>query len=235
MDNCTSVGRLPDLSDGEKDISFHLDNCSSLAGSHYLVNFDNLKIILIQRTSNLVMNFVDSLFQVDTKRAGLRGPIRNKNISSPLFDIPAASEKKKTCYILFDIPPTTEKKDYFELKFLAVYEAKTDGSVSTRISEVLDPHKASPYQSRFCFSHFKSRNCGNYSLVSRIPLEKEIVGGERIEVCFEIAPSACIVVKVCHVQLIHRTCTGGFSKDNIHGGKIGFDLVETSGGLANKD
>ncbi|KAM7462112.1 hypothetical protein LguiA_030233 [Lonicera macranthoides] len=154
---------------------FHLDNCSSLTGSHYLVNFDNLKLLRIQRTSNLVMNFVDSLFLLNTEHAGLPGPIRNKNISSPLFDIPATTEKKRTCSILFDIPPTTNKKDNVKLRVFATYEAKTDGSVSTRISEV------------------------------------------------------------CHVELIHRRCKGGFSKDNIHGRKIGFDLVETSGGLANKD
>ncbi|KAM7466178.1 hypothetical protein LguiB_013740 [Lonicera macranthoides] len=131
----------------------------------------------------------------------------------------------------------TEKKDYFELKFLAVYEAKTDGSVSTSVNKVLDPHNASCYQCRrICFSHFKSRNCGNYSLVSRIPLEKEIVAGERIEVYFEIAPSAFIVVKICQVQLLHRPpYKGGFSVDKIHGHKIGFDLVETSSGLANND
>ncbi|KAM7466176.1 hypothetical protein LguiB_013738 [Lonicera macranthoides] len=130
----------------------------------------------------------------------------------------------------------TQKKDYVELRVFAAYEAKTDGSVSTRISEVLDPHNASRYQCRrSCRSYFKSRNCGNYYLQSRITLEKEIVGGERIEVCFEIAPSACIVVKMCQVQLFHRTHEGGFSIDKIHGHQIGFDLVETSGGLANKD
>ncbi|KAM7462117.1 hypothetical protein LguiA_030238 [Lonicera macranthoides] len=173
--------------------------------------------------------------KVHNEHAGLPG--RNKNISSPLFDIPETTEKKRTCSILFDIPPSTEKKDYFELKFLAVYEAKTDGSVSTSVNKVLDPHNASCYQCRrICFSHFKSRNCGNYSLVSRIPLEKEIVAGERIEVYFEIAPYAFIVVKICQVQLLHRPpYKGGFSVDKIHGHKIGFDLVETSSGLANND
>ncbi|KAM7466168.1 hypothetical protein LguiB_013730 [Lonicera macranthoides] len=204
----------------------HLSNqLSSFAESHDMVNFNTLKRLCIYRHSNLVHN----------EHAGLPG--RNKNLSSPLFDIPETTEKKRTCSILFDIPPSTEKKDYFELKFLAVYEAKTDGSVSTSVNKVLDPHNASCYQCRrICFSHFKSRNCGNYSLVSRIPLEKEIVAGERIEVYFEIAPSAFIVVKICQVQLLHRPpYKGGFSVDKIHGHKIGFDLVETSSGLANND
>ncbi|KAM7462103.1 hypothetical protein LguiA_030224 [Lonicera macranthoides] len=109
-----------------------------------------------------------------------------------------------------------ENKEYVDLKFLAVYEAKTNGSVTTRISKVFDPHK----------------NSGNYFLVQ---LENEIVGGEKIEVCFEIAPSACIVVKMCQVQLFHITHEGGFSIDKIHGHQIGFDLVETSSGLADKD
>ncbi|KAM7466184.1 hypothetical protein LguiB_013746 [Lonicera macranthoides] len=125
-----------------------------------------------------------------------------------------------------------QNKEYVELKFLAVYEAKTDGSVTTRISKVLDPHKASRYQRRFCSSHFKSQNSGTYFLVQ---LENEIVGGEKIVVCFEIAPSACIVVKMCQIQLFHRTREGGFSIDKFHGHQIGFDLVETSGGLADKD
>ncbi|KAM7462115.1 hypothetical protein LguiA_030236 [Lonicera macranthoides] len=146
------------------------------------------------------------------------------------------TEKNRTCSILFDIPPTSEKKDYVGLRVFAVYEANTNGSVSTRVTKVLDPHNASRYQCRrSCFSHFESRNRGNYYLVSRITHEKEIVGGERIEVCFEIAPSACIVVKMCQLQLSYGTCTGDFSIDTIHGRKIGFDLVETSGGLANKD
>ncbi|KAM7466174.1 hypothetical protein LguiB_013736 [Lonicera macranthoides] len=174
--------------------------------------------------------------KVDTEHAGLPGPIRNKNISSPLFDIPATTEKKRTCYILFDIPSITEKKDDVDLTVVAAYEAKTDGSVSTRISKELDPHNASRYQCRrSCLSHFKTRNRGNYDLKSRITLEKEIVGGERIEVCFEIAPSACIVVKICELQLSYRTCTGYISQVNIYGRKIGFDLVETSSGLADKD
>ncbi|KAM7466165.1 hypothetical protein LguiB_013727 [Lonicera macranthoides] len=209
MDNCTSVERLPDLSYSEKSIRFFLNECISLAERRNMV---------------------------DTEHAGLPGPIKNKNISSPLFDIPATTEKKRTCYILFDIPSITEKNDYVELTFRAAYEAKTDGSVSTRISEVLDPHNASRYQRRrSCLSHFESRNRGNYYLVGDIKLENEIVGGERIEVCFEIAPSACIVVKVCLLQLSYYTCTGDYSKVNMDGRKIGFDLVETSGGLANKD
>lgn len=75
--------------------------------------------------------------------------------------------------------------------------------------------------------------------MSRIPLgypAYEIVGGERIEVCFEIAPSARIVVKMYQVQLFHSTPnTGGFSVDKMHGHKIGFDLVGTSSRFANKD
>ncbi|KAM7466182.1 hypothetical protein LguiB_013744 [Lonicera macranthoides] len=190
-------------------------NCSRFAESHDMVNFNKLKILRIC-------------------------PITNKNISAPLFDIPATTEKKRTCSILFDIPPTIEKKDYVLLKVLAVYEAKTNGSVSTRVTKVLDPHNASHYPCRrICFSHFKSRNCGNYYLVSRIPLgfrRYEIEDGERIEVCFEIAPSACIVVKMCQVLLFHSTpYRRDFSVDKIHGHKIGFDLVETSSGLANKD
>ncbi|KAM7462128.1 hypothetical protein LguiA_030249 [Lonicera macranthoides] len=174
--------------------------------------------------------------KVDTEHAGLPGPIRNKNISSPLFDIPATIEKKRTCSILFDIPSITENKEFLWIWLHAVYEAKTDGSVLTRISEVFDPHNASRYQCRrSCLSHFESRNRGNYYLEGDIKLENEIVGGERIEVCFEIAPSACIVVKVCLLRLSYKTCTGDYSKVNIHGRKIGFDLVETSGGLANKD
>ncbi|KAM7462130.1 hypothetical protein LguiA_030251 [Lonicera macranthoides] len=244
MDNCTSVerlpdfsdGKLPDLSDGQKYIFFRLDNCNSLAERHNMVTFNNLNELIIKRNSNLVMNFMDSLSQVDAEHAGLPGPIRNKNISSPLFDIPATTEKKRTCNILFDIPSITEKKDDVQLTVVAAYEAKTDGSVSTRISEELDPHNASRYQCRrSCLSHFESRNRGNYYLVGDIELKKEIVGGERIEVCFEIAPSACIVVKVCLLQLSYFTCTGDYSEVNIHGRKIGFDLVETSGGLANKD
>ncbi|KAM7466167.1 hypothetical protein LguiB_013729 [Lonicera macranthoides] len=190
-------------------------NCSRFAESHDMVNFNKLKILRICL-------------------------ITNKNISAPLFDIPATTEKKRTCSILFDIPPTIEKKDYVLLKVLAIYEAKTNGSVSTRVTKVLDPHNASHYPCRrICFSHFKSRNCGNYYLVSRIPLgfrRYEIEDGERIEVCFEIAPSACVVVKMCQVLLFHSTpYRRDFSVDKIHGHKIGFDLVETSSGLANKD
>ncbi|KAM7462125.1 hypothetical protein LguiA_030246 [Lonicera macranthoides] len=236
MANCTSVERLPDLSDGEGFISFNLDNCISLAERHNMLTFNNLSLLLIHRSSNLVKNFMDSLSQVDTEHAGLPGPIRNKNISSPLFDIPATMEKKRTCSILFDIPSIAEKKDYVEFVVFAAYEAKTDGSVSTRISEVLDPHNASRYQCRrSCLSHFESRNRGNYYLKSIIILEKEIVGGERIEVCFEIAPSAYIVVKMCQLQLDYVTRTGDVSVVNIHGRKIGFDLVEMSSGLADKD
>ncbi|KAM7466161.1 hypothetical protein LguiB_013723 [Lonicera macranthoides] len=196
-------------------------NCSSLVRDD-MVTFNTVKRHVIHRHSNMV----------DTEHAGLPGPIRNKKISSALFDSPATAAKQKTCSIFFDIPPTTENKEYVELKFLAVYEAKTDGSVTTRISKVLDSHKASRYQRRFRSSHFKSQNSGTYFLVQ---LENEIVGGEKIVVCFEIAPSACIVVKMCQIQLFHRTHEGGFSIDKIHGHQIGFDLVETSGGLADKD
>ncbi|KAM7462120.1 hypothetical protein LguiA_030241 [Lonicera macranthoides] len=223
MNNCTSVQRLPDLSDGEEDITFNLHDCISLAERHNMAAFNKLWFLLIDRKSNLV----------DTEHAGLPGPIGNKNISSPLFDIPATIEKKRTCSILFDIPSITEEKEFSVIWLHAVYEAKTDGSVLTRISEVLDPHNASRYQCRrSCLSRFESRNRGNYYLEGR--LRHEIVGGERIEVCFEIT-SACIVVKVCLLELGYKTCTGDYSKVNIHGRKIGFDLVETSGGLANKD
>ncbi|KAM7466186.1 hypothetical protein LguiB_013748 [Lonicera macranthoides] len=236
MDNCISVQRLPDLSVGEKDITFKLFNCISLAERHNMVAFNKLWYLTIDRSSNLVMNFMDSLPQVDTEHAGLPSPIRNKNISSPLFDIPATIEKKRTCSVLFDIPSITEKKELSLIRLHAVYEAKTDGSVLTRISEVLDPHNASRYQCRrSCLSHFESRNRGNYYLEGNIELKKEIVGGGRIEVCFEIAPSACIVVKVCLLQLWYNTFTVDHSRVNIHGRKIGFDPVETSGGLANKD
>ncbi|KAM7466195.1 hypothetical protein LguiB_013757 [Lonicera macranthoides] len=236
MDNCTSVERLPDLSDGKEYIFFYLDNCSSLAERHNMVTFNNLNKLIIKRNSNLVMNFKDSLSQVDTEHAALPGPIRNKNISSPLFDIPATTEKKMTCYFLIDIPSITEKEDYSSLSVIAAYEAKTDGSVSTRISKVLDPHNASRYQCRRRrLSHFESRNRGNYYLQSRKAYGKEIVGVERIEVCFEIAPSACIVVKMCKLRLRYITCTGDILEVNIHGRKIGFDLVEMSGELANKD
>ncbi|KAM7466160.1 hypothetical protein LguiB_013722 [Lonicera macranthoides] len=239
MDHCTSVERLPDLSDGEKSILIHLQDCSSLVYSHAMVNFRTVKRLFIHGHSTVVRNIIDSLSQVDTEHAGLPGPIRNKKISSALFDIPATTAKKKTCYIVFHIPPTTEKKHYVELKFLAVYEAKTDGSVTTRILKLINPHKATRYQQRFSSSHFKSQNCGNYFLVSGLPLGypvDDIVGGERIEVCFEMAQSACIVVKMCQVQLFYGTPSKlGFSVDKIHGHKIGFDLVETSSGLAYKD
>ncbi|KAM7462126.1 hypothetical protein LguiA_030247 [Lonicera macranthoides] len=122
------------------------------------------------------------------------------------------------------------------VKFLAVYEAKKDGLVAARICKV-HPHKQS--KGKICFSCFESRNCGNYSLVSRIPLgypRYEIVGGEHIHVYFEIAPSASIVVKMCQLQLFRRTpYTRGFSVDKMKGRKYGFDLAETSCRLANKD
>lgn len=131
------------------------------------------------------------------------------------------------------------KERFFWVEISCCLWGQDRWSVSTHISKVLDPHKASRYQGRFCSFHFKSQNCGNYSLVSRIPLgypSYEIVGGERIEVCFEIAPSARIVVKMYQVQLFHSTPnTGGFSVDKMHGHKIGFDLVGTSSRFANKD
>ncbi|KAM7462118.1 hypothetical protein LguiA_030239 [Lonicera macranthoides] len=114
---------------------------------------------------------------------------------------------------------------------LVVYEAKKDGFVSTRVSRAIYPDNW-----KSCFSHFESRYCGNYYLVSRIPrsfLWYEIAG---IEVVFEIAPSASIVVKMCQLQLLHRTpYTRGFSVDKIQGRKYGFDIPEARSGLANKD
>lgn len=64
MNHCTSVERLPDLSNGEKSILFYLRNCSSFAESHDMVNFNNVKKLHIYRHSNLVRNFIDSLSQV---------------------------------------------------------------------------------------------------------------------------------------------------------------------------
>ncbi|KAM7466192.1 hypothetical protein LguiB_013754 [Lonicera macranthoides] len=135
-----------------------------------------------------------------------------------------------------ELPPNIKIISRLELKLLAVYEAKKDGLVSTRICGV-HPHKQS--KGKICFACFESRNCGNYSLVSRIPLgfpRYEIVGGEHIHVYFEIAPSASIVVKMCQLQLFRRTpYRRGFSVDKMKGRKYGFDLAESSCRLANKD
>ncbi|KAM7466180.1 hypothetical protein LguiB_013742 [Lonicera macranthoides] len=217
MDDCISMERLPDLSNSKKSILFNPLRCSFVV-SHNMLKFNSVERLRISPQSNLIRNFIDILSQVQTEHFGLLGPII----------------KRKTCFILFDIPPT--KKDCFELKFLAVYEAKKDGLVATRFCGV-HPHKQS--RGKICFSHFESHNCGNYSLVSQIPLGYpwyEIVSGEHLHVYFEVAPSASTAVKMCQLQLFRRTpCTRGFSVDKMKGRKYGFDLAETSCRLANKD
>ncbi|KAM7462123.1 hypothetical protein LguiA_030244 [Lonicera macranthoides] len=100
MNDCTSVERLPDLSNCEKPIFFHLRNCSSFTESHDMVNFNTVKGLHIYRHSNMVRNFIDCLSQVDAEHAGLPGPIRNKKISSALFDILATTVKTKTFYFI---------------------------------------------------------------------------------------------------------------------------------------
>ena len=65
-----------------------------------------------------------------------------------------------------------------------------------------------------------------------------ILGGERIEVYFEMATSACIVEKMCQVHLFHRTnlpYVGVFSVEKVSGYKTGSDLVVMNRGIANED
>ncbi|KAM7466197.1 hypothetical protein LguiB_013759 [Lonicera macranthoides] len=137
VDGCESIERLPDLSSSKKSIFFNLNICRFVASNNMLKS-NSVWRLRIDPRSNLVRNFIENLFQVHTDHVGF----------------PYRFIKE---YVIPYVP--SNGKDYYELKFLAVYEAKKDGRVefSIRKARVSNNHY---------LSCFESLNCGNYSIVS---------------------------------------------------------------------
>ncbi|KAM7466189.1 hypothetical protein LguiB_013751 [Lonicera macranthoides] len=213
IDQCESLKSLPELPPNIKVIS--MDNCVSIERQPDVSRSKKSILFNLQKCSFVASNNMLESNYVYTDHVGF----------------PCRFIKE---YVIPYVPLNAE--DYYELKFLAAYEAKKDLAAyeAKKDGRVEISIRTVGFLKIYYLSCFESPNCGNYSIVSRIPFgpiplspRSGINGGECIHVVFEIAPSACIVVKMCQLQLFRRThYTSGFSVEKIPEREYGCFLVE---------
>ncbi|KAM7491012.1 hypothetical protein LguiA_033933 [Lonicera macranthoides] len=176
---CTSMEKLPNLSDANKYLHLYLMNCHRLAAIQGLENLSS-GYSKLGETSDMYLT-----------RRDIPDWFRHHSMGSS---------------ISFDIPPFHARKKFLGMTLWIVYEGSGDGPVMTHSPEAIIMNRTNGVELRHTFPlSYGTHNPGRHSWVCHIPviyLGYPIIGGEKMEVSFEI--NHPLEVKHCGIHLVYK-------------------------------
>ncbi|KAM7491016.1 hypothetical protein LguiA_033937 [Lonicera macranthoides] len=198
---CTSMEKLPNLSDVNKYLHLYLMNCHRLAAIQGLENLSSVRLIAIEGCSDLATTFGDSFFQGYSELA------ETSDMYLTRRDIPDwFGRQHMGSSISFDIPPFHTGGKFLGMTLWIVYEGRGDGPVMTHSPEAIIMNRTNGIELRHTFPlSYGPHNPGRHSWVCYIPvvyLGYPVRGGEEMEVSFEI--NQPLEVKQCGVHLVYK-------------------------------
>ncbi|KAM7493880.1 hypothetical protein LguiB_028489 [Lonicera macranthoides] len=198
---CTSMEKLPNLSDANKYLHLYLMNCHRLAAIQGLENLSSVRLIAIQGCTDLATTFGDNFFKGYSKLG------ETSDMYLTRRDIPDwFRHHSMGSSISFDIPPFHARKKFLGMTLWIVYEGSGDGPVMTHSPEAIIMNRTNGVELRHTFPlSYGTHNPGRHSWVCHIPviyLGYPIIGGEKMEVSFEI--NHPLEVKHCGIHLVYK-------------------------------
>ncbi|CAK9152711.1 unnamed protein product [Ilex paraguariensis] len=197
-DNCTSMEKLPNLSNYKRLVSLVLSDCRRLFEIEGLKDLNSLRMICLDSCTNLANAFKDSFFKGYSEHNG-------PEIFLPSGEIPDwFSYRMMGSSIFFDMPLDVEHK-FFGMTLWAVFAAREEGKFTAAPYAIIyDKTNGGEWTNLPNIYHVRITRQEN-SRVSYVPksyLKYPIKGGERIEVCFKTC--LFLEVKKCGVHLIYN-------------------------------